>query len=175
MTAQTHTFDLAGLRLSPGEGRQIERGVPIEALELGGERYEARPESVPVVLDVSKMAGGGYALKLALSAMLAGPCMRCLKDAAPEVQVQAREVDVPGEGEELESPYVHGEVVDVAAWARDAFVLAAPAKVLCKEDCRGLCPECAIDLNEAGPEHGHERAPDPRWAKLSELSELKLD
>lgn len=176
VAAKAHTFDLAGLRLSTGEGRSgIELQVPIEALELGGERYEARPESVPVVLEVSKMAGGGYALKLALSATLAGPCMRCLKDAAPEVAVQAREVDVPGEGEELESPYMTGETVDVAAWARDAFALAMPAKVLCKEDCRGLCQECAADLNEAGPEHTHERAPDPRWAKLSELSELKVD
>jgi uncharacterized protein len=173
MKAMTHTYDLAGLRLSPGEGRSgLELTVPIEALELGGERYEAHPENVGVALDVSKMVGGGYALKLALSARLVGPCMRCLKEAAPEVQVQAREVDVPGEGEELESPYVTGEVVDVAAWARDAFALAVPAKVLCRQDCAGLCPECAADLNEAGPEHTHERARDSRWAKLSEL---KLD
>lgn len=172
MRASAYEFDLAGLQLSPGAGRRLSLQVPIGALQLGGERYEARPASVPVVLDVSKMMGGGYALKLALSATLAGPCMRCLKDAAPEVQVQAREVDLPGEGEELESPYVHGEVVDVAAWAHDAFALAAPAKVLCREDCAGLCPECAADLNEAGPEHTHERARDSRWAKLSEL---KLD
>lgn len=173
MAPQTHTFDLAGLRLSPGEGRsKLELQAPIDALELGGERYEAHPDSVPVTLDVSKMMGGGYALKLALSAKLAGPCMRCLKEAAPEVEVQAREVDVPGEGEELESPYVTGEIVDLAAWARDAFALAVPAKVLCRQDCAGLCPECAADLNEAGPEHSHERARDSRWAKLSEL---KLD
>jgi uncharacterized protein len=172
MAAQAHTFDLAGLRLSPGEGRRLELQVPIEALELGGERYQARPSSVPVVLDVSRMTGGGYALKLTLSATLVGPCMRCLKDAAPEVQVQAREVNVPGGGEELASPYVHEETLDMAGWARDAFALTAPVKVLCKEDCLGLCPECAIDLNETGPEHRHERAGDRRWAKLSEL---KLD
>jgi uncharacterized protein len=170
--AQTRSYDLAGLRLSPGEGRRLELEVPIEALELGGERYEARPASVPVVVDVSKMTGGGYALKLAFAAALAGPCMRCLKEAEPAVEVAAREVDVPGEGEELASPYVHDETLDVAGWARDAFALAAPAKVLCKEECLGLCPECAIDLNEAGPEHRHERAGDPRWSKLSEL---KLD
>jgi uncharacterized protein len=41
--------------------------------------------------------------------------------------------------------------------------------VLCKEDCAGLCPVCAADLNVAGPEHRHESAPDPRWAKLREL------
>jgi uncharacterized protein len=170
---QTHTYDLAGLRLSPGEGRsRLELTVPIEALELGGERYEARPATVSVMLDVSKLIGGGYALKLALSAALAGPCMRCLKEAGPQVEVQAREVDVPGEGEELESPYVTGEIVDLAAWARDAFALAVPTKVLCRPDCAGLCPECAADLNEAGPEHTHERARDARWAKLSEL---KLD
>jgi uncharacterized protein len=169
MAAQTHTFDLAGLRLSPGEGRRLELQVPIDALELGGERYEARPAQVPVVLDVSRMTGGGYALKLKLSATLDGPCMRCLKEAAPAVEVEAREVDVPGEGEELASPYVHAEILDMAAWARDAFALATPAKVLCREDCRGLCPECAIDLNEAGPEHAHERPLDSRWAKLSEL------
>ncbi|MGO9247048.1 MAG: YceD family protein [Solirubrobacteraceae bacterium] len=168
----TQTFDLAGLKLSPGEGRHIELDVPIDPLELGGERYEARPGRVPVVLDVSRMMGGGYSLRLVLEAALTGPCMRCLKGASPEVAVEAREVDVPGEGEELESPYVDGEVVDVSAWARDAFALAAPAKVLCREDCLGLCPICAVDLNEAGPEHTHTRAPDSRWAKLSEL---KLD
>jgi uncharacterized protein len=175
VAAMTYTFDLAPLKLGPGEGRRIELDVPIDPLELGGERYRAQPGSVPVVLDVSKMMGGGYALRLKLDAALTGPCMRCLKEAAPEVAVETREVDVPGEGEELESPYVHGEVVDVAGWARDAFVLAAPAKVLCREDCAGLCPECAADLNDLDPtrpEHTHERAPDARWAKLSEL---KLD
>ncbi len=95
--------------------------------------------------------------------------MRCLKDARPTVAVDAREVDRPGEGEELESPYVTNETLDLAAWARDALALSAPAKVLCREDCAGLCPICAADLNEAGPEHHHERPVDPRWAKLSEL------
>jgi len=95
--------------------------------------------------------------------------MRCLKRAAPIVEVEAREVDQPGGGEELDSPYVNDETLDLSGWARDSFALAMPAKVLCREDCLGLCPQCAADLNEAGPGHHHEPAPDPRWAKLSEL------
>jgi uncharacterized protein len=173
MPARAHDFDLAALRLSSGEGRRLELVVPIEPLALGGESYEVQAEEgsrdVPVVLDVSRMMGGGYALRLRLSATLAGPCMRCLKDARPSFAVDVREVDRPGEGEELESPYVHDETLDLAAWARDAFVLAVPTTVLCREDCAGLCPICAADLNEAGPEHRHESAPDPRWAKLREL------
>lgn len=169
MAAVTHDFDLAGLRLSAGEGRRLELHTPIEPLMLGSERYLADPDRVPVELTVSKMVGGGYALGLRFTAAVLGPCMRCLKEARQDVSVDAREVDRPGEGEELESPYVKDETLDLAAWARDAFALAMPAKVLCREDCAGLCPVCAVDLNEAGPEHRHETAPDPRWAKLREL------
>jgi uncharacterized protein len=167
--ARAFDLDLAGLRLSAGEGRRLELEVSIEALQLAGERYTAQPARVAVTLDVSRLLGGGYALRLRFAAALAGPCMRCLRDGAPLVQVEAREVDRPGGGEELDSPYVRDERLDLAGWARDAFALAAPVKVLCREDCAGLCPVCAADLNEAGPEHAHEQTPDPRWAKLREL------
>ncbi len=172
MPVQVDKLDLASLRLSPGEGRRLQVAVAIEPLMLGGERYAARPASPTAVLEVSRMVGHGYALRLCLQAALAGPCMRCLGEAAPTVRVDAREVDRPGEGEELCSPYVHGETLDLAAWARDALVLEAPVQVVCRSDCAGLCPVCAADLNDfdpAGPEHHHEREPDPRWAKLREL------
>ncbi|HXR28509.1 MAG TPA: DUF177 domain-containing protein [Solirubrobacteraceae bacterium] len=174
MPPRAHDLDLAGLRLSPGEGRRLDFEVAIEPLQIGSESYRAEPESVPVRLEVSRMMGGGYALRVRFSAAVAGPCMRCLKPASPLVEVDAREVDSPsargaGGGEELESPYVHEETLDLSAWARDAFALALPAKVLCREACPGLCPVCAADLDAAGPDHHHDASPDPRWAKLREL------
>ncbi len=169
MAPRTDDFDLAGLRLTAGEGRKLALEAPIEPLTLGSEPYEAEPAMVPVELAVSRMVGGGYALHIRFAANVHGPCMRCLKDARPRAEVDAREVDRPGSGEELDSPYVHEEVLDVAGWVRDAFALALPTKILCREDCAGLCPVCAADLNEAGPDHHHESAPDPRWAKLREL------
>jgi uncharacterized protein len=174
MPAQTHEFDLGALRLSSGEGRRLNLDVQIEPLLLGGEPYAAEADArdadaIGVVLDVSRMMGGGYALRLRFGASLSGPCMRCLKPARPSLDVDVREVDRPGEGDELESPYVKDEKLDLASWARDALALATPVKVLCREDCAGLCPICAVDLNEAEPEHRHERAPDQRWAKLREL------
>lgn len=172
MSVTAHDLDLASLRLSSGEGRHLELPVRIEALELGGQRYGASPEQVEARLDVSRMTGGGYALRLRFAATLNGPCMRCLKDASHEIEVDAREVNVPGGGEELTSPYLSEETLDQSAWAHDAFALALPNQIVCREDCVGLCPVCAVDLNEAGPEHFHEREPDPRWAKLREL---KLD
>jgi uncharacterized protein len=172
VTARADEFDLGGLRLSVGEGRRIGLAVRIDPLVFAGDQYVVEPEHVPVQLEVSRMTGSGYALRLRFRTALTGQCMRCLKAASPEVEVEAREVDRPGGGEELESPYVDGEKLNLASWARDAFALAAPVKVLCKQDCAGLCPVCAADLNDldpARPEHHHEQERDPRWAKLSEL------
>lgn len=168
----TDALDLGGLRLSAGEGRSFDLAVHVEPLTLGGEPYEVSPPAVPVKLDVSRMMGNGYALRVRFDVTLEGACMRCLKDAAPQIEVDSREVDRPGGGEELSSPYLREETLDLAGWARDALMLALPTQMLCSEGCAGLCPVCATDLNEAGPEHSHERAPDPRWAKLREL---KLD
>ena len=167
MPMRTDVFDLAGLQLSPGSGRRVELHVAIDPLRLGGERYEIQPALVPATLDVSRTAGGGYALRVWFEAKLAGPCVRCLEPAAPLVTVDSREVSQPSE--QLDSPYLEGDVLDVHAWAHDALVLAMPAKLLCRPDCAGLCPICGADLNTAGPEHRHERQPDPRWAKLSEI------
>ncbi len=169
MSLRTDSFDLGGLRLSSGEARRLELVVAIDPLELGGERYAVEPELVPVRLDVSRTTGNGYALRLRFAAQVAGPCMRCLAPAAPEFAVDAREVSQPGEGEELESPYVDQGVLDVRGWAHDALALALPAQLVCRDDCAGLCPACGADLNLAGPGHAHERQPDPRWAVLSEI------
>lgn len=143
--------------------------VQIEPFALGGERYPVVPELVPTRLDVSRTNGNGYALRLRFEANLTGPCMRCLEQATPAFAVDAREVSQPGGGDELSSPYVKGDNLDLHAWARDALALVLPAKLLCSADCAGLCAICGANLNTVGDDHAHEGEPDPRWAKLSEL------
>lgn len=172
MSVRADEFDLAGLGLAAGEGRRLPLRVRIPPLELANERFVAVPDEVEAVLDVSRMTGFGYAFRLRFAAAIGGPCMRCLADAAPVVEVDSREVHQPGGGPELESPYVLGDALDVSAWAHDAFALASPPQVLCRPDCLGLCPDCAVSLNDAGPDHHHDPPPDPRWAKLRDL---KLD
>jgi uncharacterized protein len=168
MAARTDSFDLATLGLASGEGRRLTLDVAPGSFDFGGTSYDVKPAEIEATLDVSRMTHGGYALRVRFTAGLTGPCMRCLEPAEPKIAVDAREVEQPGGGEELRSPYVEGEVLDLAAWARDAYALALPAQVVCREDCAGLCPECGANLNEH-PGHAHEAEPDPRWAKLREL------
>lgn len=168
MAVRTDAFDLGALRLTTGEARRLELAVGLGQFELGGETYTVEPPLVDTRLDVSKTTGG-YALRLRFAARLAGPCMRCLSPAEARFEVDAREVSQPGAGEDLESPYVEQGALELRSWARDALALALPAQIRCRPDCSGLCPVCGVNLNGAGREHQHERSPDPRWAKLSEL------
>jgi len=168
---RTDSFDLGRLGLTTGEGRRLDLHVQIEPLSFGGQRYAAAGAGVPVRLDVSRTTASGYVLRLRFEVALEGPCTRCLSEASRALAVDAREIDQPGAGDdELKSPYVDRDVLDLRSRARDALVLALPTSIVCREDCLGLCAICGTDLNEAGPDHGHEREPDPRWAKLRELS-----
>ena len=169
MPARTDTFDLGRLRLSSGEGRRLELEVTLDPLSFGGETYAVTPPTAAAQLEISRTTHDGHALRLRFEAELRGPCMRCLEPAQPAILVDAREVDQPGDVEELKSPYVVDDVLDLRAWARDALALALPVQLLCRDEYAGLCTVCGADLNAAGPEHGHERAPDPRWAKLGEI------
>jgi uncharacterized protein len=166
-------IDLGRLGLSHGEGERIDLRVPLDPIELGGQVYEPRPATVDARLDVSRPSGG-HAFRLRFPLRTEGPCMRCLEDAAVEAEVDAREVDQRDtDDEELQSPYVSGDELDVGRWAHDAAVLATPAQILCRPDCAGLCPVCGKPLNDADPaEHKHDTPHDPRWDKLKEL---KLD
>jgi uncharacterized protein len=167
----TDIFDIGRLGLSSGEGQRLDLEVAVEPFDFGGQEYSVEGRRVPATLDVSHTTSG-YSLRLRYEAELAGPCMRCLEGANQLVKVDAREIDQPGGGEELDSPYLEEEQLDVKGWARDALALALPTQIVCREDCRGLCAVCGENLNQAGPEHEHEREPDPRWAALREL---KLD
>ena len=168
MSARTDIFDLGRLQLSSGAGRSVDLRVKVDTFEFGGESYQVADDLTDVRLDAARTVSG-WSLRLRFEAEIDGPCMRCLEAAAPMVDVDSREVDQPGGGEELESPYLTGDELDVHAWARDALALALPTQIVCGEECRGLCPVCGENLNQAGPEHFHEAEPHPRWAKLSEL------
>jgi uncharacterized protein len=163
------TFSLRQLRLRSGEQFRGDVEVELEPLVLGGSEYAPEPARVPADL-TSTRATTGTVYQLSFRATLHGPCFRCLRDTVVEESVNAREYQAtnPGGDEELRSPYVEDDTLDLSAWARDALALGLPDKILHAPDCAGLCPVCGKDLNEEPHTHD-EIAADPRWAALDEL------
>ncbi len=127
------------------------------------------PEKIPAELVITK-ASTGSLFELRFTARLHGPCFRCLDDAVLDLPIDAREYQAtsPGESEELRTPYVVEDKLDLAGWGRDVVALALPDKILCRADCAGLCPVCGKNLNDEP--HTHEDEPvDSRWSALEAL------
>jgi len=164
------SFSLRQLKLRPGEEYRDELEVELPAFAFGGQRYVPVPEKVPAEFVVNR-ATTGTVFSLAFQVRLHGPCYRCLGDAVLDVPIRVREYQASApEDEEMTTPYVAADLLDVSAWARDAVVLALPDKILCRPDCAGLCPVCGKNLNDEPHEHEEEHV-DPRWAALEALKD----
>jgi uncharacterized protein len=163
------TFNLRTLKLRSGEQFRDEREIQLQPLELGGQRYLPVPEKVLAELTITR-ASTGTVFELAFRVRLHGPCFRCLEDAVLDVPISAREYQAtaPEGDEELHTPYLEDDKLDLSAWARDALALELPDKILCRAECAGLCPVCGKDLNDEPHDHG-EPEPDSRWSALAEL------
>ena len=165
------TFNLRHLKLRSGEQFRETLDVQLEPLVLGGSQYLPVPSEVPAELTVTK-ATTGSVYQLSFRTRLHGPCFRCLRDSVLDQAVDAREYQAtnPGDDEELRSPYITDDTLDLSAWARDALALALPDKILHAPDCAGLCPTCGKDPNAEPHEHD-EPQPDSRWSALAELKD----
>ncbi len=162
------SFSLRRVRLRPGEEHREALEVELQPLDFGGQRYLPVPQVVTAELAINR-ALTGTVFSLAFETRLHGPCYRCLEDAVLDVRINAREYQASSpDDEELTTPYVVDDNLDVSAWARDAVALALPEKILCRPDCAGLCSECGQPLNDNPHEHAEETS-DPRWAALETL------
>ncbi|MDX6486691.1 MAG: hypothetical protein QOF43_1844 [Gaiellaceae bacterium] len=162
-------FPLRHVKLRTGEQFHETVEVDLEPLLLAGTEYVPDPAVVPAELTITK-ATSGSVYQLSFRATLHGPCFRCLRDTVVEESVNAREYQAtnPGGDEELSSPYVVDDMLDLSGWARDALALGLPDKILHAPDCAGLCPVCGKDMNDEPHTHD-EIAADSRWAALDEL------
>lgn len=88
------------------------------------------------------------------------PCQRCLEPARVPVEIRLHAVYTPQsagarkessddeiDDEDLDYAHHDGEIVDLWPLVREDLILAVPISVLCREDCRGLCPSCGVDRN----------------------------
>jgi len=159
---------------APGSHRDIAANVA--QLELGEDLVQAAP--VAIVARIAR-TNRGVIVTGRVRTSLADTCGRCLMPLQSSIDLPIEEevlplvdlqsglmLDTSAEPDVLRLTDHHE--LDLEPLAREAIQLGAPIAPVCRPDCRGLCPECGVDLNE-GP-HDHGAAPvDPRLAILGEL------
>ena len=150
--------------LRGGNPRTVEVAAPITDLFVSA---SAVPDGADVDVDVVLTPlGNTVQASGTVRAPWVGECRRCLQPARGEVRGEVLEVFEPHPVEDETYPLVHGEV-DLEPLAREAVLLELPQAVLCREDCKGICPECGADRNEGNCTC--EPPIDPRWAVLDKL------
>ena len=105
----------------------------------------------------------------------AGQCARCLEPLGGTVNVFLTELfaypdsvtDQTTDADDIHR--ISDDQLDLEQAVIDAVGLDLPMVPLCRDDCRGLCPDCGVRLDTADPDHHHEKI-DPRWAALQNLA-----
>lgn len=113
-----------------------------------------------------------------VSGQLVGECGRCLRAIDDTIDVNIAELyayehsTTDETTSEDEVGRIQDDLIDLEPVVRDAIVLALPVNPVCREDCRGLCPDCGLAWDELPADHSHELL-DSRWAALNGLNDLR--
>lgn len=166
----------------PDEGLEIDYQEPTESFdylkheEKGAGGIVGSPVHVKLL---AKKASGGVAISGGLQGSVSVSCSRCLVEIPLDISrdffYECRPSEAMEEKEELSRDsvdihYYTGGEIDISALVQEQLALALPMRPLCKEDCKGLCPECGANLNMG--DCGCQKGPvDLRFTALKKLKD----
>ena len=163
---------LAKIIDSPGASLPFSTSVDLSDLRYGN----SFPVSEPVIAEgVVRNTAGVLVMTGSIKTTIHGTCDRCASEFSRDEQIPIDVVLVTElANEENEDEWVfplEGDSADLEDIVRTVFVLNLDSKLLCKEDCKGLCHRCGTNLND-GPCNCQKEL-DPRFAALKQLLENK--
>jgi uncharacterized protein len=180
-------IEVAELELHPIDFQQE---FPPDAIDLGADVRQRSPLKTAGRAQLVEEHHGKHQvvkdirLQGRLSTTLELPCARCLdpvvQNVARDFELLYRPLGTDAGHEELsvtaaeaEIGYYTGDGLQLEDVLREQVLLAVPLKVVCREECKGLCPTCGKNRN-IEPCSCAKSLQDPRWAALKEIRE-KLD
>ncbi len=147
------------------------------ASELGLEKDEETaqrfPEKISANVEIQKLSDRYY-IKTKLFTTAHFFCDRCLDDFKQNLKSSFRLYylkNVEDEPDDSNYRFLPNNAfeIDLTEDVVENLLLAVPMKKLCKEGCKGLCPNCGANLNKEKCSCKHEKI-DPRWEKLKDLT-----
>lgn len=158
------------------EGKVVPMRTESEILEIsvGGETYPVRSAS-PVDFVFTNTGKGKARIEGKAVFTFRAGCDRCLKSVEQEIALAfERAVWAPDAATDPsvyeEQPFMDGYQLNVEDLLNSEIVASWPMKILCKPDCKGICPICGRDLN-TGMCDCDSFVPDPRMAAIKDIFE----
>ncbi len=161
--------------LSAVLGKTMTYACPIEMEQFHGPTGDYPiTEKQPAELTITHTEKKKLRLEGTIRLTLRMPCDRCLEPVSVpfalsiEEELDMEQGEEEGAEEKEEHPYIQSHLLDVEQLIANELMLALPMKVLCREDCKGICDRCGQNLNDK--DCGCDRAaPDPRMAAIQDI------
>lgn len=126
----------------------------------------------PVELKLSNIGQSKALVEGNANLTFALSCDRCLRDVDYtfdlSFEVEVVSPDYTGADTEDDSDFMEGYHLNVDELVNDEILLNWPSKILCKEDCKGICKVCGKNLND-GDCGCDDFVPDPRMAAFKDI------
>ena len=150
----------------PEQGMTLDLEIPLEEVEarlaeLEGELFHvAAPLAIRLQLSPT---GDRIVTRGTIRTAIRAACARCLEEFEQPVDETVFTVFAPDselerpderEAESLNQELYSGEEIDLWPVLQEQIVLAIPIKLLCREDCQGLCPHCGLNRNQGSCDCG---------------------
>lgn len=157
-----------GFLLADGPGHLHETAFDVPAVRVAEDMDLAFVRG-PVRLSRTKE---GILVQGQLDVGVEDECLRCLDTASCTVPITLEELYSAPPSSGSEFSIGDDAILDLAPLVRAEVMIAVAGGVLCRPDCKGLCPECGANLNNTTCSCA-DNAVDPRFAKLKELLDTK--
>jgi uncharacterized protein len=163
----------------PAEGLRFEHQY--QAGQLETDSFGFHLQDPPLVTGRVDRAGMDVRLRGEIKTTLTAPCARCLKNVPMNLEISfdllyspadpggGRTGEVELQTRDLDIALYQNDEIDLDEMVLEQLELNLPSRVLCSEDCRGLCPQCGADLNIE--QCSCEKPVDPRWQALVDFTE----
>lgn len=153
--------------------RKQERDVSLECstFDIRGNDCPVSSEG-PLHLKLANRGHNRIAIDLQGSVHVKVPCDRCLTDVDEQIPLNVSRIldvsDDPDNEDMLDCSYIESNILDVDMLVYEEVVVSLPMKILCRENCKGICPVCGRNLNlgECGCDR---RIPDPRMSDVLDI------
>jgi uncharacterized protein len=141
----------------PVDGLRFEHQY--QAGELDTRNFEFEVQAPPLVTGRVDRVGMDMRLRGDIKGAVAVACARCLKQVPIRVDISfdllyaskdpggSRTGEIELHARDLDFSVYERDEIDLDAMVLEQIELDLPSRALCREDCRGLCPQCGVDLN----------------------------
>lgn len=147
-------IDVSDIISNPDKSVELDGVLDSDVIEISGSEYKVS-DAQPFKVSLSMAGKDKLMVSFTTGVRVTAECDRCLEDVDLSFDVEVDETYRCEDGElfpiseEDEAAHINGSEIDLDGLIKEDILINWPLKILCRDDCKGLCPKCGINYNNS--------------------------